>query len=136
MQELNERAARGTAGNEIRRPARGIDHRSADDPDVAAEILIRATTRPCHVAVLRWPHERRCEVLLPVQCAVVSVERIERVVDRGDEDDVVIAAADVDVADNQRLGIHLIVHEEREHLAKLLNVDIGGGQRGFVVVPA
>jgi hypothetical protein len=54
----------------------------------------------------------------------------------GDEDDVVVAAADVDMASDQRLDIHLVVHEESEHLAKLLDVDIGGGQRGFVVVPA
>ena len=136
MQELNEVGTGGTAGNEIHRPCGCIDHRRTDDPDVAAEILVRAGTRPRHVGVSRRPHAGRREVLLPVQCAVVSVKRIDRVVDRGNEDDVVIAVANGDVADDQRLGVHLIVHGEREHLAKLLSVDIGGGQRGFVVVPA
>src|SRR5205085_11985663 len=75
-------------------------------------------------------------ILLPVQSAVVPIEGINGVVDRGDEGDVVVAATDEDVADDQRLSIHLIVHGDREDLAKVLNVDVRRGQCGFVVVPA
>ena len=136
MQVLNERAARGAARHEIHRPPRRVDHRGAHDPDIAAEILVPAATCPRHVGVPRWPHARRRDASLPVQVAVVSVVGINRVVDRGDVGDVVVAVADGDMANDQRLGIHLVVHGQREHRAKPLHGDVAGGQRGFVVVPA
>src|SRR6184192_4602692 len=106
------------------------------DAEIAAKILVGATTCPRHVGVARRPHARRGNASLPVQCAVVSVIGIQRVVDGGDVDDVAVAAAHGDMANDQRLRIHLVVHAQREHRAKLLHVDIAGGQRGFLVVPA
>ena len=136
MQVLNERAACGAARHEIHRAPRGIDHRGAYDPDIAAEVLVRPTTCPGHVGPCGRPHARRGKASLPVQSAVVSIVGIQRVVDRGDIDDVMVAGADGDMAHDQRLGIHLVVYGQHEHRAELLHVDVAGGQRGFVVVPA
>src|SRR5205807_8383432 len=103
VQVLHERAARGAARHEIHRPSRCIDHRGAYDPDIAAEILVGATTCPRHVGVARRPHARRGNASLPVRFSVVSVIGIQRVVDGGDVDDVTVAAAHGDVANDQRL---------------------------------
>ena len=92
---LNERAAGGTAGDEIHRPA---PHRSgADDPDVAAEITV-GFTRPVMSNAAAFG--RRSSFASTVcRC---PIERVHRVVDRGDEDDA-RAAADGDMGDDQRL---------------------------------
>ena len=56
VQKLSVRAAVGTAGDEIHRPARAVDHRRADDSNAAAEIVVGATTCPGHIGGSRRPH--------------------------------------------------------------------------------
>ena len=136
MQVLNEcGAARGTARHEIHDLPRRIDHRRPDDPDVAGEVVVGPAAGARHVGGPRRPHARRREVPLPVHSSVVSVIRIERVVDRGDIDHVARRVGDGEIADDQRLRVDMVIHRHAEQRAKLLHVDVARGQRRLVGVP-
>src|SRR6185369_9856613 len=61
----------------------------------------------------------------------VCVEGIHAVVFRGDDEDILLGAIDVDAGRDQRLRDHFSINVVRELFTELVGVDVGGSKRGF-----
>ena len=138
METLHERrAVLLRACHCVQRAGGWIDHRGADDANVAAEIQIRAAWRG-HVRVPGGDHIRPQKTYLPVgrrDGGIISIECVNRVVHRSHDHDVPqTLAGNVDVRHHQRLGINLVVHWPSNYQTELVCINVLGGKNGLVQI--
>ena len=110
-----------------------IDDRRADDPQFRREVQVDA---PRGVPEAVGRRDGGTVVLVPHRRARVGVERIEAVVRRGDEDEVMSSPVDLDSRDHEWLRVDQAVHFEIKELAECAARHGGRRQHRLVRVPA
>ena len=122
---------------------RGVDHRCAGDANLRIDISgtalhigrrhrggARGRSMGC-ADHARLPQRRA------IRAAVaIGVKRVHGIVLIRNKEDVVRGSVDGQVADVERLRVHLAIHTLAEKLAKCIGVDIGRRKNGFLRVLA